>query len=384
MKSPRSDSTELIELQMKECWEAFYIGDTERAKIQYSQAKLRSTEVPYENFSLACWNFGRFEFEMAQYPEALKSYQVGLSMVDDDEVKVNILLGLGELHCKLKEFDDSESYFIDAIDLARTLSNYLLKAKVLNDHATLKYWKFQYREAISYSSEGLQILKSLQSFVCLEMSACLNNKGRSQRELGNIDEANESLDEALRIRRLCLHPDHPDLAVSFINLGYLHYLNEDYSDYTKSLLHESLRIRKNALDINHPDIAKSQFCLGIFYFAWERNACGVEIYLLRAYWISEKHYPNCPYKALIRYYLAKYSLKSGELKKARFYFIKCSQILEKHDLIMPQLKDTYGCLESINQQLGRSEEADEYLAKRRALPERPSQIAVPCYERLNR
>ena len=85
---------------------------------------------------------------------------------------------------------------------------------------------------------------------------------------GEYAKAEPLFQEALRIRRKVLGPEHPDVALSLNNLGELYEATSEYAK-AEPLLQEALRIRRKILGPEHPamaaglnNLALSEFYLG--------------------------------------------------------------------------------------------------------------------------
>ncbi|MGE0128903.1 MAG: tetratricopeptide repeat protein [Blastocatellales bacterium] len=80
--------------------------------------------------------------------------------------------------------------------------------------------------------------------------------GRLYQSIGSYDRAQPLLEEALKLRRQSLGPEHPDVAASLNHLAEVVYLKGDYEG-SESLFRESLAMRRKLLGVEHKDVAES-------------------------------------------------------------------------------------------------------------------------------
>jgi tetratricopeptide (TPR) repeat protein len=81
---------------------------------------------------------------------------------------------------------------------------------------------------------------------------------------GEYAKAEPLYQEALRIQRKVLGPEHPDTANSLDNLAGLYQAMGEYAK-AEPLRHEALRIRQKVLGPDHPETAVSLNNLGELY-----------------------------------------------------------------------------------------------------------------------
>ena len=94
----------------------------------------------------------------------------------------------------------------------------------------------------------------------------LGAAGNMARTLGQYDEAQPLLVQALAIRQKALGPEHPDVAQSLNNLARLHRAQGQYAK-AEPLYHQSLAIMKKALGPEHTDVADGLNNLSALYHA---------------------------------------------------------------------------------------------------------------------
>jgi CHAT domain-containing protein len=153
----------------------------------------------------------------------------------------------------------------------------------------------------------------------------------SMRYIGNPYYTLNKTDSCLEYLHLSLtlfetnHRNHPDIAMSFNNLGNLYKSLGDYEKAEKYYL-QSLEIRQKIYSEDHPDIATSFNNLGLLYSDlgdYEK----AEKYYLQSLEIRQKIYSkDHPYITASEYQIAKVSLSLGKYKKA---YELLTQVLEE-------------------------------------------------------
>jgi tetratricopeptide (TPR) repeat protein len=94
--------------------------------------------------------------------------------------------------------------------------------------------------------------------------------GQMSLYLGQLDEAQRQLEQAVAIRRVTLGERSLDLATSLIHLSWVHRARADYEP-ARAMVAEALSIRQRALPPNHPDIADALYELGWLNFGPEQE-----------------------------------------------------------------------------------------------------------------
>ena len=95
--------------------------------------------------------------------------------------------------------------------------------------------------------------------------------GQLSLSLGQYDEAQRRLEQAVAIRRSALGSQSLDLATSLIHLAWVYRDRNEYPPATK-LVDEALEIRRAALPATHADIADALFERGRLAFATEQES----------------------------------------------------------------------------------------------------------------
>ena len=127
----------------------------------------------------------------------------------------------------------------------------------------------------------------------------MNRLGSVARQAGNFALAGPALGEALRIREGRLDPEHPDIAVSLINLAaLLHDTNR--RGEVEPLLMRALAIDEKSYGPDHPNVATDLNNLALLLQDTNRLGEAEPLYR-RALAIGEKSYgPDHPTTKTIR------------------------------------------------------------------------------------
>jgi serine/threonine-protein kinase len=94
----------------------------------------------------------------------------------------------------------------------------------------------------------------------------LDTIGQLYQGIGLYDRAQPVLEEALKLRRQALGPEHPDVATSLNHVGEMANLKGDFAR-SELLLREALNMRRKLLGAEHKDVAESLDNLGALLVA---------------------------------------------------------------------------------------------------------------------
>ena len=110
-----------------------------------------------------------------------------------------------------------------------------------------------------------QILRTNSKEPSQLLASIYYNIGVSQTKLQSYNKALDAFHNSVRIYKKCNLMKHPNLAMTFVRLGFLHL--ESVPNYRKSLqaFHEALKIREMVYGRRHPLTAKIHNNLGVAY-----------------------------------------------------------------------------------------------------------------------
>ena len=138
----------------------------------------------------------------------------------------------------------------------------------LHDRASILYDLGRYVEALEIAEQALQMCADQTS---LETGTICDLLGITHEALGELQEAEPLLRQALEIRRTALGEEHPSFATSLNNLGALYCLTGRYAE-AEPLLRQAMEIRCTALGEEHPEFATNLNNLAELYRSTGRYA----------------------------------------------------------------------------------------------------------------
>ncbi len=197
----------------------------------------------------------------------------------------------------------------------------------------------------------------------LEAARLLNHLGRYMHFRARLNEAESLYTKSLEIREPILGSNHPDVASSLFNQGWLRL---DQGRYTEAepLLLQSLTIRKQALDSDHLDISTSFSHLGHLYIRMGRYFDAEDVFN-QALRIREKKSDQADpdtvaiWIAQARIYFDLYKFDKAESLLLRSLHTTENALGYEHYLVA----DSLSLLSAIYQHWGRFRDAEELLLR---------------------
>ena len=232
---------------------------------------------------------------------------------------------LGLVLRKMGQFEKSEQVYEVLLEQATNESN---KAPIYNQLGIMKREQGEYKEAITFSEQSLEIEEKVVPLRHSNLAMSYNNIGIVHDSIGEYSKALSSHEKALAIRQKSLPPNHPDLAGSYNSIGNVYYNMGEYSKALSS--HEkALAIRQQSLPPNHPDLASSYNNIGNVYYNMGEYSKALSSYE-KALAIRQKSLPpNHP--DLAKSYIAHGLVydKMGEHSKAITFYEKAIKIQQE-------------------------------------------------------
>jgi tetratricopeptide (TPR) repeat protein len=202
-------------------------------------------------------------------------YQVDLKLTADDDEQLHTLTErirnevagptewerMGKLLLNIGQFDEAEELYKV---LLKQTSEEDKKAHYYNQLGYVKDDQGDYKEAIRYYEQGLEIKQRTLPQNDPLLATSYNNIGAAYRNMGEYPEALSFYEKALEIRQHVLPPNHPDMAQSYNNIGAVYENMGEYSN-AFSFFEKALEIRQEILPPNHPDMAQSYNNMGAAY-----------------------------------------------------------------------------------------------------------------------
>ena len=185
------------------------------------------------------------------------------ALAEQPEVQAKLSLTMARTYYALGLYDDALPLVDQAITFYREKSDEdLLLAEAMNDKGTVLRAMGDYQETESILRDALVIQRRLLGDEHLDVAAIQNNLGVLLRILGEYTEAEILYREALSTRQKLLGDEHPDVATSMNNLGLLLHYMDEYAE-AEILLREALAIQRNLLGDVHLDVGASLNNLGM-------------------------------------------------------------------------------------------------------------------------
>jgi len=134
----------------------------------------------------------------------------------------------------------------------------------LTNHFITHYENGDYQNALFIAQRAYDTADKNFGLNNVNTADALLKLGIIKHTLGNLNEAEDHLQQALLILERQLGPRHPDLAVIMTNLGNV-YFESQRPELSEKYHQQALRIRKNAFDADDPAIAQSTYNLAVLY-----------------------------------------------------------------------------------------------------------------------
>ncbi len=163
---------------------------------------------------------------------------------DHDTSVAQTMADLAEIVLKRGDTAAADSLYADALTIARAASDDLLVDRILSDMALMLLWSRDPAEAERLLRESLAIKQSLLGDEHPEVAATLHDLGYLFWERGDHLAAEPLFREALAIRRTTEGDEHPKVAMELVSLICVLLAQDKYAA-AEPLLHEALAVRRN-------------------------------------------------------------------------------------------------------------------------------------------
>jgi len=148
-------------------------------------------------------NIGNIYLGRTQYDEALTYYQNALQFREKLKVPAQLgetLYNLAETFSSMGQYDRALTNYVRALELFRSAGDKLRAAIVSNSMGILFGYQGRYGAALSSKEDALKTLRDVQEHG-FWMAEILSGYGNSLSQVGRFDEAQKTLDEALKLAR---------------------------------------------------------------------------------------------------------------------------------------------------------------------------------------
>lgn len=155
----------------------------------------------------------------------------------------------------------------------------------------------------------------------------LNNLATLFQRVGRIDEAEKAYRRSLELKRETLPPNHPNLALTLVNLGNL--LAYHKTEEAAALFQEARAIEEQVLGPDHPDLAITLNSLGTALRSLGRWHAAQEAFDRALAIFEQTHGPEHAYVAVVLFNLGQLAEARGDLAAAEVQHRRALRIREK-------------------------------------------------------
>ncbi|MGB7295583.1 MAG: serine/threonine-protein kinase [Candidatus Aminicenantales bacterium] len=168
-------------------------------------------------------------------------------------------------------------------EASRQVSDFLTELFKVSDPSEARGNSVTAREILDKGAEKISLELQGQPVI---QGKLMNTMGIVYRSLGLFDPAQALLEKALELRTKALGPDHPDVAVTLSDLGYVLWRKGDFAR-AKVLQEQALAIRERRLNPDAKEVANSLHDLGTLNYT-QGNYAEARRLLERSLAIREK------------------------------------------------------------------------------------------------
>jgi tetratricopeptide (TPR) repeat protein len=227
-------------------------------------------------------------------------WQVDLTLTSDNDPQLHALtkrmseetkgstgwLRLGKLMLKLAQYSKAEELYEILLEQTTDES---MKGHIFYQLGWIKDDQGEYAEALIFYEKTLEIEQKTLPSNHPNLAISYNNIGNVYNNMGEYSKALSYYEKALEIYQKSLPPNHPNLATSYNNIGLVY---DNMKEYSKALSYyeKDLEISKKTLPPNHPSLATSYNNVGNVYNKMGEYSKAVS-YCEKALEISQKTLP---------------------------------------------------------------------------------------------
>ena len=220
-----------------------------------------------------------------------------------------------------------------------------------------------YNGALSYYAKSLEIVRRMLPEDHPDLAITYSNIGSTYDSMGEYPKALWYFEKCLDIQQKYLPANHPNLATSYSNIGGVYNHMADYSK-ALSFYEKCLHIEENSLPANHPSLAGSYSSIGLAYSNMGKYSEALSYYknCLR---IEHKSLPpNHPSLATSYNNIGGLYNLMGKYSQALSYHEKCIDIRQKSlPANHPDIATSYSNIGSAYDSMGQYSEALSYHEK---------------------
>lgn len=205
---------------------------------------------------------------------------------------VEVQNSLAYIFTEAGRYDDAEAVIGRALAASRRLDDPLVLSHSIDALANLRSDQGRYDESRDLRRELLELNTELHGADSWEVAATLQALGTMEMDLQNFDEAERLLVEALQKEREAVGSQHPSVANTLEVMAVLKLRLGRAAD-AEPYQREALAIRTQVLGEDHPDVARSLDQIALILQRQNRTAEAFELYEraleLRRRVLGEKH-----------------------------------------------------------------------------------------------
>jgi tetratricopeptide (TPR) repeat protein len=271
--SNRNKADSLVRIALKSAQELDNVDREVSAKIilagMFDRSKADSAELLFQDAielskldvsnkakTGARLNYGSFLIQQNRYAEAVEQHTVGAEVASREEnllvYELAHLMNLGIIMQTLEDYDQSEKYFLEALEKTDKPNLEFRKAQTLGNLGILEFKKNNFGRSTTYHKESFSIFE--KGNAKSPMAISLINLGLSETRLGHYREAKEYLLRALELKEELNDERGRALVVKY--MGELEMDQRNF-DYARELLQQAEVIFRQYNDhLNLIDIHK--------------------------------------------------------------------------------------------------------------------------------
>ena len=216
-------------------------------------------------------------------------WQVKLTLTADNDPQLDALMArlreetrgmtgwqrLALLLTKVGETSKAEEIYLELLDQT---SEEIFKAYYLHQLGCIKYRQDEYRPAISYFENAMEIRQRLLPPLHPHLAASYNSIGGAYYSMGDHARALSFYAQAVEIREKSLSPNDLSMTTSYNNIAILYSQMGEYSKAV-AFYEKALALGERSLPPNHPDLATSYNNVGGLYDDMNEYSKALSFYL---------------------------------------------------------------------------------------------------------
>jgi len=262
---PEAQDSIKIALQIELGTTYRYAGNLDQGEIELIKAMEMAEGVSERQYLLAIDRLSSLKMEQGEYSDSenfllfnLKNKEGVASPIS----KLETLNVLGILYYKLNDFQSSEKYLIEALQIGKGIRN--IRPYLINNLGTLYLKQGDLEKAESHFLESSEGFKQLFGIINPDYASSLSNLAGVYKQQGRLSEALNLYTKVLDMDKVIFGEKNPRYATSLNNVALL-YLALKNTSLAGKLLETAKNIRQASLGDYHPSTIKSMNDLGIYY-----------------------------------------------------------------------------------------------------------------------